>query len=122
MVFPETGLFLSYKTNFEHFYATSDIETFIKRSFDISTRQAINNSTFATTNINYSYKDYEQRDTLLGLRSDKSLSLRFGLTKIINPCWNTDMGITFSNNKSTIGLYARSNEGLAFKFNYLCTE
>ena len=48
MVFPETGLFLSYKTNYEHFYASSDIETFIKRSFDLSTRQAINNSTFAT--------------------------------------------------------------------------
>ena len=27
MVFPESGLFLSYKTNFEHFYTNSQIET-----------------------------------------------------------------------------------------------
>ena len=62
-----------------------------------------------------------KKDPFLGLRSDKSISLRLGLTKIIDLCWNADIGITFSNN-STIGLYARSNEGLAVKFNYLCTE
>ena len=122
MVFPQSGLFLSYKTNFEHFYATSPIETYIKRTFDVSTRKALNSTTFATTNIGYSYKDYEERDPFLGLRSDKSLSIRFGLTKIIDLCWNADMGITFSNNDSTVGLYARSNEGLSVKFNYLCTE
>ena len=122
MVFPESGIFLSYKTNYEHFYATSPIETFIKRSFDLSTRKALNSSTFATTNVGYSYKDYEAKDPFLGLRSDKSLNIRFGLTKIINLCWNADLGVTFSNNKSTIGLYSRSNEGLAVKFNYLCTE
>ena len=122
MVFPESGVFLSYKTNYEHFYATSPIETFIKRSFDLSTRKALNSSTFATTNVGYSYKDYEAKDPFLGLRSDKSLNIRFGLTKIINLCWNADLGVTLSNNKSTIGLYSRSNEGLAVKFNYLCTE
>ena len=122
MVFPETGIFLSYKTNFEHFYATSPIETYIKRTFDLSTRKALNSTTFATTNVGYSSKDYEEKDPFLGLRSDKSISLRFGLTKIIDLCWNADIGVTFSNNNSTIGLYARSNEGLAVKFNYLCTE
>ena len=122
MVFPETGIFLSYKTNFEHFYATSPIETYIKRTFDLSTRKALNSTTFATTNVGYSNKDYEEKDPFLGLRSDKSISLRFGLTKIIDLCWNADIGVTFSNNNSTIGLYARSNEGLAVKFNYLCTE
>ena len=122
MVFPETGIFLSYKTNFEHFYATSPIETYIKRTFDLSTRKALNSTTFATTNVGYSSKDYEEKYTFLGLRSDKSISLRFGLTKIIDLCWNADIGVTFSNNNSTIGLYARSNEGLAVKFNYLCTE
>ena len=122
MVFPESGIFLSYKTNFEHFYATSPIETYIKRTFDLSTRKALNSTTFATTNVGYSNKDYEERDPFLGLRSDKSISLRLGLTKIIDLCWNADIGITFSNNNSTIGLYARSNEGLAVKFNYLCTE
>ena len=122
MVFPESGIFLSYKTNFEHFYATSPIETYIKRTFDLSTRKALNSTTFATTNVGYSNKDYEERDPFLGLRSDKSVNLRFGLTKIIDLCWNADIGITFSNNKSTIGLYSRSNEGLAVKFNYLCTE
>ena len=35
---------------------------------------------------------------------------------------NADLGVTFSTNKSTIGLYARSNQGIAVKFNYLCTE
>ena len=69
-----------------------------------------------------SEKDYEASDPLLGLRTDKGLSLRFGLTKVLNLCWNADMGVTFSNNKSSIGLYERSNEGLAVKFNYLCTE
>ena len=122
MVFPESGIFLSYKTNFEHFYATSPIETYIKRTFDLSTRKALNSTTFATTNVGYSSKDYEEKDPFLGLRSDKSISLRFGLTKIIDLCWNADIGVTFSNNNSTIGLYARSNEGLAVKFNYLCTE
>ncbi len=122
IVFPESGIFLSYKTNFEHFYATSPIETYIKRTFDLSTRKALNSTTFATTNVGYSNKDYEERDPFLGLRSDKSISLRFGLTKIIDLCWNTDIGVTFSNNNSTIGLYARSNEGLTVKFNYLCTE
>ena len=122
MVFRETGIFLSYKTNFEHFYATSPIETYIKRTFDLSTRKALNSTTFATTNVGYSSKDYEEKDPFLGLRSDKSISLRFGLTKIIDLCWNADVGVTFSNNNSTIGLYARSNEGLAVKFNYLCTE
>ena len=122
IVFPETGIFLSYKTNFEHFYATSPIETYIKRTFDLSTRKALNSTTFATTNVGYSSKDYEEKDPFLGLRSDKSISLRFGLTKIIDLCWNADIGVTFSNNNSTIGLYARSNEGLAVKFNYLCTE
>ena len=121
MVFPESGLFLSYKTNFEHFYANSQIETYIKRSFDLSTRKALNSSTFATTNVGYSYKDYEERDPFLGLRSDKSINLRFGLTKIIDLCWNADMGLSFSSNKSSIGLYARSNEGFSLKFNYLCT-
>tara|TARA_B100000035_G_scaffold314910_1_gene332925 strand:+ start:3421 stop:4761 length:1341 start_codon:yes stop_codon:yes gene_type:complete len=122
MVFPESGVFLSYKTNYEHFYATSPIETFIKRSFDVSTRKAINSSTFSTASVAYSYKDYDEKDPFLGLRSDKALNLRFGLTKIINLCWNADVGVTFSSNKSTIGLYARSNEGFAVKFNYLCTE
>ena len=61
MVFPETGIFLSYKTNFEHFYATSPIETYIKRTFDLSTRKALNSTTFATTNVGYSNKDYEER-------------------------------------------------------------
>ena len=122
IVFPKSGIFLSYKTNFEHFYANSDVQTYIKRSFDVSTRQGINSSTFASTSINYSEKDYEASDPLLGLRSDKGLSLRFGLTKVLNLCWNADMGVTFSNNKSSIGLYERSNEGLAVKFNYLCTE
>ena len=122
VVFPKSGVFLSYKTNFEHFYATSSIETYIKRSFDLSTRQALNSTTFASTNIGYSYKDYEAKDPFLGLRSDKALNLRFGLTKIIDLCWNADIGVTFSSNKSTIGLYARSNEGIAVKFNYLCTE
>lgn len=121
-IFPKSGVFLSYKTNYEHFYATSSTETYIKRSFDISTRKSLNSTTFATTNIGYSYKDYEQKDPLLGLRSDKGINLRFGLTKLIDLCWNADMGITFSTNKSTIGLYARSNEGLAVKFNYLCVE
>tara|TARA_B100000927_G_scaffold252508_1_gene217838 strand:- start:874 stop:2214 length:1341 start_codon:yes stop_codon:yes gene_type:complete len=122
MVFPETGVFLSYKTNYEHFYATSPIETYIKRSFDLNTRKALNSSTFASTSVNYSYKDYEEKDPFLGLRSDKSINLRFGLTKIINLCWNADLGVTLSTNKSTIGLYARSNEGVAVKFNYLCTK
>ena len=122
IVFPKSGVFLSYKTNYEHFYATSPIETFIKRSFDLSTRQALNSTTFASTNIAYSYKDYEAKDPFLGLRSDKALNLRFGLTKIIDLCWNADIGVSFSSNKSTIGLYARSNEGIAVKFNYLCTE
>ena len=122
VVFPKSGVFLSYKTNYEHFYATSPIETYIKRSFDLSTRQALNSTTFASTNIGYSYKDYEAKDPFLGLRSDKALNLRLGLTKIIDLCWNADIGITFSSNKSTIGLYARSNEGIAVKFNYLCTE
>ena len=57
----------------------------------------------------------------LGLRSDKAINLRFGLTKIIDLCWNADIGLSFSTNKSTIGLYARSNEGFSVKFNYLCT-
>ena len=122
IVFPKSGVFLSYKTNYEHFYATSPIETYIKRSFDLSTRRALNSTTFATTNVAYSYKDYEEKDPFLGLRSDKSLNLRFGLTKIIDLCWNADFGVTFSNNKSTVGLYSRSNEGLAVKFNYLCTD
>ena len=122
VVFPKSGVFLSYKTNYEHFYATSPIETYIKRSFDLSTRQALNSTTFASTNVGYSYKDYEAKDPFLGLRSDKALNIRFGLTKIIDLCWNADMGVTFSSNKSTIGLYARSNEGIAVKFNYLCTE
>ena len=121
-VFPKSGIFLSYKTNFEHFYASSDTETYIKRSFDLSTRQPLNSTTFATTSVAYSYKDYEDRDPLLGLRSDKALNLRLGLTKIIDLCWNADLGVTFSSNKSTIGLYARSNQGIAVKFNYLCTE
>ena len=122
IVFPKSGVFLSYKTNYEHFYATSPIETYIKRSFDLSTRRALNSTTFATTNVAYSYKDYEEKDPFLGLRSDKSLNLRFGLTKIIDLCWNADFGVTFSSNKSTVGLYSRSNEGLAVKFNYLCTD
>ena len=121
-VFPKSGMFLSYKTNYEHFYASSGIETYIKRSFDLSTRQPLNSTTFATTSVAYSYKDYEDRDPLLGLRSDKALNLRLGLTKIIDLCWNADLGVTFSTNKSTIGLYARSNQGVAVKFNYLCTE
>ena len=120
-VFDAKCIFLSYKTNYEHFYATSPIETYIKRSFDVSTRQALNSTTFATTNVAYSYKDYEQKDPFLGLRSDKAISLRFGLTKIIDLCWNSDVGLSFSSNKSTIGLYARSNEGFSVKFNYLCT-
>ena len=57
IVFPKSGIFLSYKTNFEHFYANSDVQTYIKRSFDVSTRQGINSSTFASTSINYSEKD-----------------------------------------------------------------
>ena len=122
IIFPKSGLFLSYKTNFEHFYATSSVETYIKRSFDISTRKALDSTTFATTNISYTDKDYESRDVFLGLRSDKSLNIGFGLTKIIDLCWNADMNINFSTNKSTIGLYDRSNEGLAVKFNYLCIE
>ena len=122
IVFPKNGLFLTYKTNFEHFYAHSPIETYIKRTFDLSTRKALNNSTFATTSVNYTNKDYKQKDPFLGLRNDNSINIRFGLTKIINLCWNADMGLSFSSNKSTIGLYARSNEGLTFKFNYLCTE
>ena len=122
IVFPSNGMYLQYKTNFEHFYANSPIETYIKRTFDISTRKAVSKNTFMTTNIGYSYKDYELKDTFLGLRSDKSINLRFGLTRILNLCWNADMGITFSNNKSTVGIYTRSNEGLAVKFNYLCTE
>jgi tetratricopeptide (TPR) repeat protein len=121
IIFPKSGIFLSYKTNYEHFYATSPIETYIKRSFDVSTRQALNSTTFATTNVAYSYKDYEQKDPFLGLRSDKAISLRFGLTKIIDLCWNSDVGLSFSTNKSTVGLYARSNEGFSVKFNYLCT-
>ena len=89
----------------------------------VSPRMASGDSTtFASTNIGYSYKDYEEKDPFLGLRSDKALNLRFGLTKIIDLCWNADIGVTFSSNKSTIGLYARSNEGIAVKFNYLCTE
>ena len=122
IVFPKSGVFLSYKTNFEHFYATSPIETYIKRTFDISTRKALNSTTFASTNIGYSYKDYEEKDPFLGLRSDKGINLRVGLTKIINLCWNADVGVSFSTNKSTIGLFARSNEGVSVKFNYLCTE
>ena len=122
IVFPKNGLFLSYKTNFEHFYAHSPIETYIKRTFDLSTRKALNNSTFATTSFNYTDKDYKQKDPFLGLRNDDSVNIRFGLTKIINLCWNADMGVSFSSNKSSIGLYSRSNEGLTFKFNYLCTE
>ena len=82
IIFPKSGLFLSYKTNFEHFYATSSVETYIKRSFDISTRKALDSTTFATTNISYTDKDYESRDVFLGLRSDKSLNIGFGLTKI----------------------------------------
>jgi hypothetical protein len=121
IIFPKSGVFLSYKTNYEHFYATSPIETYIKRSFDVSTRQALNSTTFITTNVAYSYKDYEQKDPFLGLRSDKAINLRFGLTKIIDLCWNSDVGLSFSSNKSTIGLYARSNEGFSVKFNYLCT-
>ena len=122
IVFPKSGVFLSYKTNFEHFYATSPIETYIKRTFDISTRKALNSTTFASTNIGYSYKDYEEKDPFLGLRSDKGINLRVGLTKIIDLCWNADVGVSFSTNKSTIGLFARSNEGISVKFNYLCTE
>ena len=122
IVFPKSGVFLSYKTNFEHFYATSPIETYIKRTFDISTRKALNSTTFASTNIGYSYKDYEEKDPFLGLRSDKGSNLRVGLTKIIDLCWNADVGVSFSTNKSTIGLFARSNEGISVKFNYLCTE
>ena len=122
IVFPKSGVFLSYKTNFEHFYATSPIETYIKRTFDISTRKALNSTTFASTNIAYSYKDYEEKDPFLGLRSDKGINLRVGLTKIIDLCWNADVGVSFSTNKSTIGLFARSNEGISVKFNYLCTE
>ena len=122
IVFPKSGVFLSYKTNYEHFYATSPIETYIKRSFDLSTRRALNSTTFATTNVGYSYKDYEEKDPFLGLRSDKSINIRFGVTKIFDLCWNADFGVTFSNNKSTVGLYSRSNEGLAVKFNYLCTD
>lgn len=122
IVFPKSGVYLSYKTNFEHFYATSPIETYIKRTFDISTRKALNSTTFASTNIGYSYKDYEEKDPFLGLRSDKGINLRVGLTKIIDLCWNADVGVSFSTNKSTIGLFARSNEGISVKFNYLCTE
>ena len=122
IVFPKSGVYLSYKTNFEHFYATSPIETYIKRTFDISTRKALNSTTFASTNIGYSYKDYEEKDPFLGLRSDKGINLRVGLTKIIALCWNADVGVSFSTNKSTIGLFARSNEGVSVKFNYLCTE
>ena len=122
IVFPKSGVFLSYKTNFEHFYATSPIETYIKRTFDISTRKALNSTTFASTNIGYAYKDYEEKDPFLGLRSDKGINLRVGLTKIIDLCWNADVGVSFSTNKSTIGLFARSNEGISVKFNYLCTE
>ena len=81
----------------------------------------MNSTTFATTNVGYSYKDYDEKDPFLGLRSDKALNLRLGLTKIIDLCWNADMGLSFSTNKSTIGLYARSNEGFSVKFNYLCT-
>ena len=77
IIFPKSGLFLSYKTNFEHFYATSSVETYIKRSFDISTRKALDSMTFATTNISYIDKDYESRDVFLGLRSDKSLNIGF---------------------------------------------
>ena len=122
IVFPKSGVYLSYKTNFEHFYATSPIETYIKRTFDISTRKALNSTTFASTNIGYSYKDYEEKDPFLGLRSDKGINLRVGLTKIIDLCWNADVGVSFSTNKSTIGLFDRSNEGISVKFNYLCTE
>ena len=46
MIFPKSGIFLSYKTNYEHFYATSPIETYIKRSFDVKYKTSIELNNF----------------------------------------------------------------------------
>ena len=46
VIFPKSGIFLSYKTNYEHFYATSPIETYIKRSFDREYKTSIELNNF----------------------------------------------------------------------------
>ena len=117
---PDSQEIVGYKVIIENFRGGVDYEFFENFGFELTYSKPLETGWQLSSKYSYADKGHDADYPLFGKRVDRVESLRVNLNRSLGFCWSTNLGVVFSDSRSTIDIYKRSANNYSASLNYHC--
>ena len=111
---------LGYKLSIENYRANAKYEYYENYGIEFSYAKPLGNNWQFSSKYSWQDKTHDDDYPLFGDRHDQLEALRFNILKPYGSCWSLNLGMIFSDSKSTINIYKRRSNNFTAQVNYQC--